>query len=482
MEREKDATPEDYDEVDILLAETPRAQQQKLRRLLSERTQAELEKLRSAAVILNWDEQPREDVSGELRPLAQLRRVQRGIGDHPLTVMRTRGSYVFDQHHIFFDGVWSLAMAEVLTNSAIAWCTRGLSIAPSNAAKTEPLGLHASAAFLETARPLKGPPEISAETTIHDIMTILDLRRRLKPVGARLTVNEQLVTARIFHAVNYEPGPKVREAIEQFEKEVRTPAEHRALEILRKSLKRGVMVSPSLGIPVDASAADPSQRIYLLTFRNTLESVVWAWDDAWNAYQNYRRIEPPDTPEGIAAYREFDQRRIDLIAGLRDFSYLLDASKRVALRGESFSIAVFRLLANLPPWLQFALRYIPEQVPPLNEIIRGDEVYSNIGRVAPGSSLSRFITAKDDGQAKNIVWGIMTNDQGKMVVTMRDFRPHVAPLVKVGRIELARMLAQDYVVAYTNDLLGLVARLTAMLLVSAPVDDVQPAETETAAP
>jgi hypothetical protein len=101
--------------------------------------------------------------------------------------------------------------------------------------------------------------------------------------------------------------------------------------------------------------------------------------------------------------------------------------------------------------------------PVVNEIARGDEVYSNVGRVAAGSSLSRFMSARDDGNTKDLVWGIMTDDQGRMIVTMRDFRPHVRLLVQANRIEMAQQVAQDYVVSYTADLIGLVARLWAML-------------------
>jgi hypothetical protein len=312
-------------------------------------------------------------------------------------------------------------------------------------------------------------PEISAETMIHDITMLLGLRKRLKRAGAALTVNDLLITGRLFHAANYEPSPHVLEAVENFSQSVRTAAERRALRSIERSFEKGRDVTPALAIPVDASPTDPRQRIFLLTFRDVETEVVRLWNAAWDAYQAYRRIEPPNTPEGVAAYRVFEEQRVALIDTLRELTLLLDASKSVAVRGDSFAEGIFNVLANLPSGLQNVLRFIPEQFEFLNEITRGNEIYSNIGRVAPGSSLARFITAKDDGRAKDIVWGIMTNDQGNMVVTMRDFRPHVAPLVRVGRVDLAHLMAQDYVNAYTNDLLGLVARMTAMLLVSEPV-------------
>jgi hypothetical protein len=78
------------------------------------------------------------------------------------------------------------------------------------------------------------------------------------------------------------------------------------------------------------------------------------------------------------------------------------------------------------------------------------------------------MTAKDDGNTKALAWGIMSDDEGRLIVTMRDFRPHVRPLVKAGRIDLAYAMAQDYVVTYTADLIGLVARLSAMLQAQTP--------------
>jgi hypothetical protein len=329
--------------------------------------------------------------------------------------------------------------------------------------------MEGTASFVRAARQFQELPEISAETTIHDISQIFNLRKMIEDrTGVRLTINDLLVTTRLFHAVHYEPTEPVRMALDSFYARSTTPETRKLADIVTRSIARSRHIHPSLAIPIDASSKDPRERIYLLTFRNIFEDVVWTWDDTWDAYQSYRRIEPPDTPEGEAAFRHFEEQRANLINTLRTFSHLLAASKEVALRGESFSVSVFNLLSNIPARLQYILRRIPEQVPSLNEIIRGDEIYSNIGRVSMGSSLSRFITAKDDGNAKSLAWGIMSNDHGRMVVTMRDFRPHVEPLIRSGNIELAQILAQDYVQTYTNNLMGLVARLFAMLIANPP--------------
>jgi hypothetical protein len=120
----------------------------------------------------------------------------------------------------------------------------------------------------------------------------------------------------------------------------------------------------------------------------------------------------------------------------------------MTMKGDSWNTAVIRLLAYLPPGLQHALDWIPQEVEVLNEIIKGDEVFSNVGQMAPGSSISRFISAKDDGRAKVLVWGFLSDAEGQLTVTLRDFRPHVAALVAIGQEPLARRIAQDYLNGY----------------------------------
>jgi hypothetical protein len=73
-----------------------------------------------------------------------------------------------------------------------------------------------------------------------------------------------------------------------------------------------------------------------------------------------------------------------------------------------------------------------------------------VGRVPPGSSISRFSSAKDDGHTKELIWGIVTDDQEQMTVGLRDFRPFVPQLLALGEDGLAGLLAQDYVGSYTR--------------------------------
>jgi hypothetical protein len=83
-------------------------------------------------------------------------------------------------------------------------------------------------------------------------------------------------------------------------------------------------------------------------------------------------------------------------------------------------------------------------------MLKGREVFSNVGAVVSTSTLTRFVTAKDDNEQKQLVWGIITDAGGVMHISLRDFRPHVAALRAIGRRDLADRIAQDYLHAYIN--------------------------------
>ena len=73
------------------------------------------------------------------------------------------------------------------------------------------------------------------------------------------------------------------------------------------------------------------------------------------------------------------------------------------------------------------------------------------------------MTAKDDNEQKTLAWGVMTNREGQMIITLRDFRPHVAQLVRVGHQDLANRITQDYLDSYAlglNDFIHDLMRIT----------------------
>jgi hypothetical protein len=70
-------------------------------------------------------------------------------------------------------------------------------------------------------------------------------------------------------------------------------------------------------------------------------------------------------------------------------------------------VGSIKLLAYMPAPLQRLLDNIPGRFDVLNDIIKGREVFSNVGAVAKTSTLTRFITAKDDNDKKTLAWGVI---------------------------------------------------------------------------
>jgi hypothetical protein len=131
---------------------------------------------------------------------------------------------------------------------------------------------------------------------------------------------------------------------------------------------------------------------------------------------------------------------------------VLSRAKEIANAGESGSVGTIKLLAHMPAPLQRMLDQVPGRFDVLNDIIKGREVFSNVGAVAPSSTLTRFITAKDDNEKKTLAWGVITDARGVMRVSLRDFRPHVAALAACGRNDLAARITQDYLSTYAHGL------------------------------
>jgi hypothetical protein len=447
--------------LDLLLAESPRALQTQLRGKLPPATQAELASLRCAPVVLNWD-----SFSYQL-PLAYIRRGRRGIGDQALTVFRTDWSMVFDQSHIFFDGMWGLTVAEILTDSASHWLRHldGRAVHPLGA-RPVPLML-SSIPEVESLVQAQGRPqpqwrEVTAESAAIDMKRVARLRKWLDQRGVLLTVNDLLLLYRFFHAIHYKPSAPVARAIKDLARQKELPGAAAAVESIGATLTRLQEMNPALLIPMDASHVSPKERIFPTTFRNPLTEIDAKFKTTQERLLAYR------AQSDAAHWRSFDRTRRELLAYLKAYGQVLDALKAVTMRGESFNTATIRLLAHLPASMQRLLDQIPQHIGVLNEIVKGNEVFSNVGRVAPGSSLTRFISAKDDGQTKELVWGVLTNAQGQMVISLRDFRPFVPMLLAIGEATLANMLAQDYLESYVKGFNHFVAELSTIISLKSP--------------
>ncbi|MBN1177577.1 MAG: hypothetical protein JXD18_00060 [Anaerolineae bacterium] len=441
--------------LDLLLAESSRAFHPQIREQVPPETQAEIASLHCAPIIINWDTRPHD------LPLAYIRRGRRGIGDHALTLFRTDRSVVFDQSHIFFDGIWGIAVSEITTDYATHWYDRLKDSAlPVRMVPPRPLLLKVGEKTEELSAPHRRYEEAAAESSGVVMEKLSRLRYQLTQRGVHLTVNDLLMLYRSFHAAHYTPSFKVKEELEAFSGRHAPSQAQAVIAAIESTWLRFRETNPALLIPMDAGNVSPHERIFPTTFRNPLTDVQEKFAAAWDHYRAYCTDPAQWTP--------FDTVRRELLAYLKAFEELLNALKGVTMRGESFNTATIRLLAHLPPSMQHLLDQIPQRIGVLNEIIKGNEVFSNVGRVAPGTSIVRFISARDDGQTKELVWGIVTDDQERMQISLRDFRPFVPLLLDLGEAFLADLLAQDYLDSYVSGFNRFVAELNTLVAVEKP--------------
>lgn len=358
--------------LDMLLAQAPRVRQHELRDRLNATTRAALHDLSRAPIIINWDQH-----NGALA-LRDIRWTQRGCGDHALTLVHTDRSMVFDMSHIFFDGIWGMALAELMTGFAQSLFTPVAAERPKPAMMVTALPLADNPSFRKAAGAAiaTSPIEVSAETTAIDLTAMLTLRRRLDKLKVELTINDLLLLTRAIHAASYDPyrpGGRAQAALTALSR-LDDGADLRR-EIEKYSAEERAF-NPVLLIPMDASAVDPRRRLFPATFRNPVPDMLPRLYHCATMVHNLRQREDD------ALLREFEAERRLLYNELRTFSALLQSLKDVTRRGESFTVAALRLLAYLPRPMQHLMSLIPQKIDILNEIIKGREVFSNVGQVA----------------------------------------------------------------------------------------------------
>ena len=417
-----------------------------VRRKLAPALLSNLQALRFAPILLNFDSRPVR------LPLTELRQAERGIGDHALTVFQTGKTFVFDQSHIFFDGILGAALAEILTNEALSWAVY-LSTLPATRPALEPAfaALNLSPSSADLALCAKQPVvtvESGAESDRILLKPCATLRRLLRQRNTQLqlTVNDFLVLYRAVHAARYQPSAGLVSALESFASQGRD--QRNLVNSLVKSLRDACAVNPSMLIPMDASRHSPRERLYPLSLEVPLAEL-----DLLNLHQRVlQALSDYENTSGdrSAAYAEFDQLQRTYLASLAGFGVILNKWKEIAIQGQSVSVGAIKMLANMPVGLQRMLDKMPERFEMLNNLLKGREVFSNVGAVIPTSTLTRFVTAKDDNEQKQLAWGILTDSRGVVRVSLRDFRPHVAALHAFGRADLARQITQDYLDSYAD--------------------------------
>ena len=431
--------------VDQLLVKIPRAAQQYARARLPKSVLKELELLRKAPIIVNWDEMPSE------MPLSYIRQGRRGVGDHALTIFRTEKSLVFDQSHIFFDATWGMAVAEIFTNMA-AKHVRLMppdTIVPSPNIRPNPLQLMVKQSEIEDIQSYIQPTdEVSEEMTSLVVKEINKLRKLLLARNAdfRLTVNDFLVMYRALFNQLYEPSEALQNQLEQFAE--RGQEEQAMVEDVWQMLLTLRNELPAILIPIDASAIDPRVRLFPITYwARSPWTELFDWhDEVWSLHQRVQKQASEDE------WNMFAEKRTNYWQLLKMFGVLMDRYKEIALEGKSFSTVTLKILASVPRSIQEMLRDIPDRIDVLNDLLKGTEVFSNVGRVADTSSLTRFITAKDDNQKKELCWGIMTRADGIMNISLRDFRHPVVRFLQAGHYDMAQHITHDFLTGYVRGL------------------------------
>lgn len=441
--------------LDELIVRIPRGAQPVIRSKLAAATQEQLELLRQAPILINWD------LAEADAPLARIRQGRRGLGDHALTIFRTRSSLVFDQSHIFFDATWGMAVAEIFTNIASRHLTRLVDVGKSKQMRPQfrPVSLRlnvppqARDELLPYVYPLY---EISAETVSEMVPHVNDLRRLMvqRNAALKLTMNDFLIMYRSIYNQHYRPSKGLLAALDQFG--LSGPAQHKAANNAKAALNQVSTMLPAILIPIDASPTNPSARLYPVTFcpYAPWTTIPERHQEVLDLLYAYRQ----DYDEGT--WKSFNTKRTEYLQLLMMFGLLMQRYKEVALDGNSFSTVTLKILAGVPKRLQKMLRDIPDHIDILNDMLKGTEVFSNVGRVADDSSLWRFITAKDDNHKKELCWGVMTRTDDMMVVTLRDFRPAVVALMNSGAPHLAYQITSEFLEGYVRGLEDFVVELT----------------------
>lgn len=441
----------------IPLAQVKRSALPGLRGRIHKAALAELDLLRTAPILFNADPRPLYRMTegggqGKKIPLSELRQAERGIGDHPLTIFDARSTILLDQSHIFFDGALGAALAEILTNEALSWAVYLASLPAPQPATQRPRVV--SPRFRpEELDAIRSAPrvtaEAAAETEAVKVKPLLALRKIFKQRNdlIQLTVNDLLVLYRAIHAVTYQPDESLLAALQAC---LNNPTTRSAAQSALDAINSERKTNPAVLIPVDASQRLPRDRLYPMNFEVPLAelNLIELHRQTVAALQAYQS----GSGDRAKAYAEFDRLQRLYLATLAGFGSVMSKAKAIALTGESASIGAIKMLAHIPTPLQRMLEAIPTRFDMLNDLIKGREVFSNVGAVVPSSTLTRFITAKDDNEKKTLAWGIITDASGVMHISLRDFRPHVAALQSCGQKELADWITQDYLDAYASGL------------------------------
>jgi hypothetical protein len=344
-----------------------------------------------------------------------------------------------------------MAVAEILTSQAARFARQlNASSRPTELNRFTCLNLETPNPVLAQVRKSHLPSEVSAETALLRMDLVQGARRSLykRNKDLSLTFNDMLVLYRSLFGPTYQPSSELMGELAALHASSE-PRVQRAAELALESIEIARQQSPALLIPVDASGVQPRQRLYPMTFRNPFTDILTKRQNVLAAQD---KMDSAGVIQRTTGLRQFDAARGEYLLAIHFFGQLIKRYKDVTLMGESVSTATIKLLAGLPSGIQRLLDKLPSHFDILNDVVKGQEVFSNVGQVAATSSLTRFNTAKDDNEKKILAWGIITDATGTVRLSLRDVRPHVPALISVKQEALAQRMTQEYLDSYAMGL------------------------------
>jgi hypothetical protein len=286
-------------------------------------------------------------------------------------------------------------------------------------------------------------PEAWAESKAADLEKMMRLRKNLvqRSSDMAFTINDLLILYRALFNREYQPAPTLVAAVDDLAK-----THPQQSQDIRQAWQQLPTINPALLIPMDSIDGSSKDRLYPITFRNPFPEFLDLFYQTYNALEAYQQTNTPDS------WQLFSQLRNQLIQSIYHFGQLMLLHKKLALTGEMANLTSLKLLGHLPDAMQSMFGKLPQKFDFLNEMLSGEEVFSNVGRVAHGASPVRFISARDDNNAKKLVWGVLTDDNEMIHISLRDFRSEVMALFDIDRADLAQMMARDFLDSYVAGL------------------------------
>jgi hypothetical protein len=273
---------------------------------------------------------------------------------------------------------------------------------------------------------------------LHEVRQLLS--RRTRPT-IRMTINDLLVLYRTVFNPRYKTSAALVESLAAVRQKNLVQAVH-------TMWKNATTVNPSMLLPIDAIRTNPRDRLFPSTFRSPFPQFPLEHEQTLRLAREARAARLGR--ENLL--KKAHNARSAYLGILYAFTQFMMRYREIASKGDTMSITAIRLIAGLPEAMQRVADGIPGRFSFVNEAIKGEEVFSNVGQVVTDSSLTRFASAKDDNDKKVLVWGVMTSASGQLTITLRDFRPPVLALAQAGYTDLAHQITQDLLNAYCDGL------------------------------